>query len=208
MSQEPETRLSDDLSALLHEGRSLTLREIEARLKGRGFALLIMLLSAPFLVPLPGLSTPFGFAIAIMGLRIAVGQDPWLPDYVLRRELSPKVLKIMVGVLLKISEIMERVIKPRMHFLRTWPGAMNMIGVGIFVSGVILLLPLPIPFSNTLPALSIVLLSAGMMERDGLAVLAGYVVGMVGVIGLVVLSILGKAGVDWLWARLPGLFAG
>ena len=198
MSEQPETRLSDDLNALLKEGRSLTLGEIETRLKGRGFALLIMLLSAPFLVPLPGLSTPFGFAISIMGLRIAVGRKPWLPQFVLRRELSRKMLETTVGLLLKITRIMERVVKPRMHFLQRWPGMMNLIGLGIFMGGAILLLPLPIPLSNTLPALSIVLLSAGMMERDGLVVLAGYVMGVIGLAYLAVWLVLGRAGLEWL----------
>ena len=63
-------RLSEDLQALLAkaEGRSLSIGEIEALLQGRGFALIIMLLAAPFLIPsVPGLSTPFGAAISLMG---------------------------------------------------------------------------------------------------------------------------------------------
>ena len=41
------------------------------------------------------------------------------------------------------------------------------------LSGVLLLWPGPIPLTNTLPALTIVLLAAGAMERDGLFFLAG-----------------------------------
>ena len=41
------------------------------------------------------------------------------------------------------------------------------------LSGILLLLPLPIPLTNSLPALSVVLLAAGAMERDGLFFLAG-----------------------------------
>ena len=36
-----------------------------------------------------------------------------------------------------------------------------------------LLLPLPIPLTNSFPALTVVLLAAGAMERDGLFFLAG-----------------------------------
>jgi hypothetical protein len=95
---------------------------------------------------------------------------------------------------------MERVVRPRMHFLQRWPGMMNLIGLGIFLGGFILLLPLPIPFSNTLPALSIVLLAAGMMERDGLLVLAGYVMALVGLVYLGTWYFLGKAGLEWLYS--------
>jgi hypothetical protein len=54
----------------------------------------------------------------------------------------------------------------------------NLIGLGIVSGGFILSLPLPIPFSNGLPAVSIMLLAAGLMERDGLLVLWGYVLGV------------------------------
>ena len=193
----------------------MTLGEIETRLRGRGFALLIMLLSAPFLVPnIPGLSTPFGFAVCIMGLRIAIGRRPWLPQFVLRRELSYKLLDRIIRLLVKIVVRMERVVKPRMHFLQHWPGMLNLIGLGIFAGGFFLLLPLPIPFTNTLPAVSILLLAAGMMERDGLFVLVGYATGLLAWAYLAVWLLMGKAGVDWMcalnWSRLAewvrGLF--
>jgi hypothetical protein len=41
----------------------------------------------------------------------------------------------------------------------------------------LLLLPLPIPFTNVLPALPIVLITLGMMERDGAFIAAGYLGG-------------------------------
>jgi hypothetical protein len=36
------------------------------------------------------------------------------------------------------------------------------------------MLPLPIPFSNSIPAWAVVLLATGMMEKDGLCVLLGH----------------------------------
>ena len=41
------------------------------------------------------------------------------------------------------------------------------------------------PFGNALPGLALVLMAVGLLGRDGLAVLAGA---MVGVVGLVVVS--------------------
>ena len=86
-------KLSDDLAAILREFEveTVTLREVMAVLHGRGFLLLIMLLALPFSVPLPlpGLSTPFGFVIALIGLRLVLGQKPWLPARLLDTELSP-----------------------------------------------------------------------------------------------------------------------
>lgn len=177
--QTPPTprRLSTDLRALLGDAaqQALTIEEIEQRLQGRGFAMMILLLAAPFIFPAPGLSTPFGIAIALLGLRIAIGQKPALPKFLLRRTVGYQLLAGVVSRLAAVMEKVEKHIKPRMRFLQEHPWMVNLIGVGIVSGGLTLALPLPIPFSNGLPALSIMLLAAGMMERDGLLVLFGHV---------------------------------
>ncbi len=204
MSEPPPlrgTRLSEDLQGLLAEvtsGGTLTLREVEARLRGRGFALFIILFAAPFLMPIPGLSTPFGLAICLMGVRLLFGRKPWLPGFVLDRELAPATMEKILRMLRKVALWMERAVRPRLHFLRVAPGMLNLIGLGLVSGGLFLLLPLPLPFTNTLPALSIILLAAGMMERDGLALLLGYGVGIVAWAYLALWVFLGKTGAEWM----------
>lgn len=174
-------RLSTDLRELLRlaDGRALTLGELETILQGRGFALFILFLSLPFLFPIsiPGLSVPFGVVIMILGLRIAMGRKPALPKFVLGHRINYKLLEKIVSFGLKLCTRLEKAVKPRMHFLQRWPGMINLIGLGIASGGAQLLLPLPpfIPFSNWVPAVSVVCLTAGMVERDGLLVLAGYI---------------------------------
>ena len=177
---EPIRRLSEDLRAILREanGRAMTIAELESILQGRGFAMFILLLSAPFIVPAPGLSTPFGIALMSLGLRIAIGKKALLPGFLLRRTLTYKTLDRVISPLAKIAERFEKRIRPRMHFLQERPWAVNLIGVGIVSGGFLLSLPLPIPFSNLFPAVSIMLLAAGLMERDGLLVLWGYIMGL------------------------------
>lgn len=46
-------------------------------------------------------------------------------------------------------------------------------GFFFMLSGLLLLLPLPLPFSNSLPALTVLLLAASALERDGVSFLAG-----------------------------------
>ena len=199
------TRLSDDIQALLDfsAGRSLSIGEIESRLRDRGFALLILLLAAPFLIPsVPGLSTPFGAAIIVLGSCLACGRKPWLPAFVLRRELSPETLRKILGMLLKVVRWLERFAKPRMHFLQRWPGMTNLIGLGIASGGIFLFLPIMVPVMNTLPTLSILFLAAGMIESDGLFVLAGYLFGIAAWIYFGAWLWLGKAGLSC----LHGLF--
>jgi hypothetical protein len=180
----PVRRLSDDFRDLLRSaaGRDVTLGELEHKLQGRGFALFILLLSLPFCFPIaiPGLSIGFGIVIMLLGIRIALGRKPQLPDFILRKEIKHKTLERIVGFGLKLCQRMEKVARPRMQFLRDHPGAVKLIGIGLASGGVQLLLPLPplIPLSNTIPAVSVVLLTIGLIERDGIFVLCGYFVNL------------------------------
>lgn len=171
------SRLSADLELLRLEsaGKPLTIEELQEALKGRGVAMLLLLLALPFcFLPVPGISMPFGVAVLFIGIRVALGRKPWLPRAIRRRSIPHTRLKAILSGGLRFARILEKVVKPRLQFLHRWPGAMNLIGLGIASGGLILLLPIPIPFCNVAPAWGIVLLSAGMMERDGVLVLLGH----------------------------------
>ena len=202
---EAPPRLSADLRALLREaaGRSMTLGELEQILQGRGFGMLLLLLALPFTFPIaiPGLSVPFGLVIMLIGVRLAAGQKPWLPAFILRREIQYPVLEKIVGLGLKLAVRLEKVVKPRMHFLQRWPGMLNLIGLGIASGGLLLSLPLPplIPFSNTIPALAVLFLTAGMIERDGLLVLLGHCVNVAAWIYFSVMFAAAGQGISRLW---------
>jgi hypothetical protein len=180
----PPRRLSDELRALLvhANGRALSLGELEETLQGRGFALFILLLSLPFCAPIaiPGLSIPFGVVITFLGVRIIFGRKPQLPRFILKKEVKYQTLERIIGLGLKLCTRMEKITRPRMAFMRNWPGMTNLIGLGLASGGIQLLLPLPplIPLSNTIPAISVMLLTAGLIERDGVFVLAGYIVNL------------------------------
>jgi hypothetical protein len=205
---EPEAlprRLSTDLQEILSEarGRSMTLGELEGILKGRGFALFLLIMSLPFAFPvsIPGLSIPFGVVIMILGLRITFGMKPGLPGFILRREVPYRVLQKTIGIGIKLSTRLEKLIRPRMHFLQRWPGMINFIGFGITSGGFLLLLPLPplIPFSNTIPAISVIFLAAGLMERDGLLVLFGHITNLAAWVYFIVMFSLAGHGVSKIW---------
>ena len=78
----PPRKLSEELADLRNRSAlgALTLREVIYTLGGRAYTLLVLLLALPFItpIPLPGLSTPFGLAIALIALRLTLGQRPWL----------------------------------------------------------------------------------------------------------------------------------
>lgn len=201
----PTRRLSDDLREVLRSaaGRDVTLGELEHKLQGRGFALFILLLSIPFCFPvaIPMLSIPFGLVIMLLGIRIALGRKPKLPEFILQKEIKHKTLERIVGFGLKLCQRIEKIARPRMHFLRDHPGAVKLIGIGLASGGVQLLLPLPplIPLSNTIPGISVILLTVGLIERDGVFVLCGYFVNLCAWIYFGVMFAAAEKGFEWFW---------
>lgn len=203
-------RLSEELESLLEiaPGRPMALRTVVEHLHFRGLPALIVLLCVPFLFPvsIPGLSIPFGVAIALCGLRLGLGHSLWMPDFLLRREVSYDLLKKLVGSAAVFYRKIEKLVRPRMHFLQRWPGMINLMGFMIMIGGILLSLPIPPPFplTNTIPGLAIIFMALGIMERDGVCTLVGYALALAGASYVGLIFLLGAAGAQHLWEWCAG----
>lgn len=155
--------------------RTVTLREVIVVLQGRAYNLLMLLLALPFLlpVPLPGLSSLLGAVIAVIALRLSLGQKPWLPARLLDRELPPKFFPTLLAGARRVLRLLEVMLKPRMLWLTNAPLLRQLHSLVILIAALVLILPLP-PGTNFPPALCIVIMAGGLLERDGRFVLAGY----------------------------------
>lgn len=195
-------RLSDDLHLLAgrFETRPACLREVLEVLRGRGDRPVLVLLSLPFLtpIPLPLLSTPFGAAIALIGLRLALGQPPRLPASVLEKPLPDRFFRSLLLVSSRLVRVLELVLKPRLRFLHRNEIFHRLGGGLILLSGLMLLLPLPVPFSNFFLAAAIVLLAASALEDDGLVFLLGVAACGVSAAFLGLIAVGGTAAVQQL----------
>lgn len=196
-------RLSVELGMILREFEveTVTLREVIGLLHGRGYVLLIMLLALPFCtpVPLPGVSTPFGLIITIIGARLALGAKPWLPSRLLDTRLSPKIFSKVFAFAQKIILGFERLLRPRLLWVTATAGRLQLHAVPIVLCGLVLLLPLPVPFSNVIPAWGIILIAGGLLERDGRFIIAGYVASFLTLAFCAAIGIFGVEAVDFLW---------
>ena len=196
-------KLSTELAMILREFEveNVTLREVILLLHGRGYLLLVMLISLPFCtpIPLPGISTPLGLIIAIIGVRLALGAKPWLPARLLDLRLPPAVFIKVFAFTQKIILWFERLLRPRLLWLTASPGLLQLHAIPIVICAALLLLPLPIPFSNTIPAWSIMLIAGGLLERDGKFILAGYVAALLAIAFFAVIAIFGVEAFDFLW---------
>jgi hypothetical protein len=198
--------LSEEIDALLAiiAERPLRLREMLAVMQGRAYMLLLILLSLPFCtpIPIPGLSTLFGGVIALIGLRLSLRLNPWLPDRILDAQISPKLVSALLHAARKTAKGIEVLLKPRLSFLVDFLLLHHLYGAMIFISGLLLMLPLPIPFSNILPAITIIFLAAALLERDGYFVIAGVLAFVVDAAFFSAIFLGGAAVVNWLedWA--------
>lgn len=188
----PTKKLSEELADLrVRAGeRAITLREVIYVLGGRAYMLLVLLLALPFItpIPIPGLSTPFGLAIALIALRLSLGQRPWLSKNLQRKELPAGFMGKVFTVAEKVLRFLEKFLRPRLTYLSDTPFLRQLHAVLMLIAALALLLPLPIPFTNSFPAWSILLMAAGLLERDGLFIIAAYLVFVIGVLYFVFLG--------------------
>lgn len=203
---EPLKSLSDELQSLAaaFNERAVTLREVMQQLGANASGLLIVILALPFCAPIsiPGLSTPFGLVIGFMAARFALGLPPWLPRQLLNVQLPPKFFRVVLEGASKLIGWIERRLRTRAAWIGDAPWKRRLHFVMILLSALLLLLPLGgIPFTNTLPALAIVIGTLALMERDGLALLAAH---LIFVATLVYFSLFALVGLElfrriWEW---------
>jgi hypothetical protein len=177
----PEVRLSAALEATAASvgGHVVTLRELLGHVGEQGLLVFSAILAMPFLIPvsLPFMSTALGLPMLLIGVAIIQGRLPWLPARLLDHELPSATVQHVLGRAQRVAARIEHLVKPRLPALTGSTLVNSLHGVTIVVAVLLLMAPLPfVPFANTLPGIAIILLCLGMAERDGLLLLAGYLV--------------------------------
>lgn len=173
------------------QGDNITLQQLLGLIGEQGLLVFCTILTIPFLFPvsIPGVSTVFGLVIIFIGISVTLNRTLWLPERLLQHELSSAHLVPVLEKGIHVFGRLEQWMRVRLHQLTDgeWVNRLN--GLALTAGGVLLLFPLSfIPFSNTLPALSILLLALGMLQRDGIFIVLGY-----GALGLTTLYFCGLA---------------
>lgn len=170
----------------------ITLRQVLDQLEVRSFGILLAILSLPSAlpVPAPGYSVPFGIALIFLGVQMVLDRDyPWFPERVLAREIAIKKNSKLVRSMVRFSSYFERFIKPRLVFVYGTHGCRRLLGAVVLACGISMCIP--VPLTNTAPALGIFLIGLGSLEEDGLVGIGGVGVAFAGlalaatVIGLI-----------------------
>lgn len=179
----------------------LTLHEIRDRLDERAYGLLILLLSIPCLVPgLYGVPQIVGLIVILLAGQMLVGrEEPWLPRWFLNLRCKGAWLKAMADFAESKLGWIDRLSRPRLRRFADGPGEKL---AAVFM--ILATLTIVMPLTNTIPSVALALLSVGLIQRDGLFVIAGCAVTTV---WLTILGALGTGllmGAEWATRWLPG----
>lgn len=157
----------------------VTLAEIMDIVGADSLMLLTIFLSLVFLVPvsIPGVSTVFGTGILLIGITRLFNRKLWLPRKIADRKLSAQKLREGFTRALVWFHKLEKISRShRLPKLASGRIVMVLNNLSFILAAVLLMAPFGfVPFSNTLPAIALIFLAVGMMQRDGGSILLGYV---------------------------------
>jgi hypothetical protein len=177
-SREPAVTLSEILTQIAADEtrERISLADLVSVMDDRAIGALIFVFAIPNIMPLPpGASTVLGAPLLFLTAQLALGKRAWLPQAITKRTIDRGHFAAAIGRLTPWLIRAERLLSPRLLML-TRPPVENLIGVVCFLLASILFLP--IPMGNMPPAIAICLFALAILERDGLWVIAGAIVGV------------------------------
>jgi hypothetical protein len=160
-------------------------------LGNRSFAPMLVLFAAFNLLPLPpGASVILGIPLVIVSAQMAYGsKQAWLPAFLMKRSLSAEQFRRLMDWLIPRLIRLERIVRPRY-----WPfwrkQGDRVIGVAALILAIVV--TIPIPLGNWLPAFATALLGLALSERDGLLLAIGSAVGVISM--AIVAGVISAAG--------------
>jgi hypothetical protein len=192
-------KFSQELKPLIERSatQSVTLAELLAETSEQSFGLVMALLALPFLLPMPpGVSTISGSGCILLGLQMLAGwKAPWLPKRVAQLKLPQAFMEKLLKVVQSITKLLEKFVRPRMPWLANNPSIWRI--NGLCICWLAILLMLPIPLTNPIPTVGILLFVFAMLEADGLLMCVSY--------GMTLVITVAVFGVGYLLWRSPEL---
>lgn len=178
------SRLRTAAAAL--EGQTMSLQQL-FRLHGRaGPGALLVVLSVPCMLPIPGAGVFMSMGMVMVAWMI------WryyprlvMPRKVGRWKLSATMARRALHTLAWMYDQASRVMRVRMAW---WLQPLHRIWLAPLVALLALVIFLPIPFGNVLPAAVLMLIGLGLVFEDGLAMLIGVALGVTLLIVLIALA--------------------
>lgn len=157
--------------------RQVTLNEILEIAGERTFGFLFVLLSLPSALPIPapGYSVPFGVVMLLLAVQLIAGSEqPWLPEKFRKKGFERSAVQGILRKGIPWLKRIETVARPRLTPVCTSRVGRTVIGLAIALMSISMMIP--VPLTNTLPAIGIFVTGFGLLDDDGAISLAGLTI--------------------------------
>ncbi len=176
---QPRKKLSQILEELASDDTRtrVSLADLVGAMHKRAFGALLLIFAIPNALPaIPGTSGILGLPLLFLSAQMMLGKQPWLPKFISLRSMPRDDFANLVERVNPWLEWADRFTAPRLQAL-TEPLAQRLIGGFCLLLSIVL--ALPVPFVNMLPGAALCLIGLGVLERDGLWMAGGVVLGLV-----------------------------
>ncbi|WP_338364991.1 exopolysaccharide biosynthesis protein [Candidatus Xenohaliotis californiensis] len=169
-----------DVAASFAEDK-ISIKEIKNAIRERGFAILLLVFSLPLTIPLPvppGSTTIAAIPLLLFSLQMSIGMStPWLPKWVENKSIKRTTLALIAEKTSVPLRKVEKITSARLDIIISLLGNKIFAILSLICS---LSISLPVPLTNFIPAIGIVLMCLGVLNRDGLIMIIGIIVGIFG----------------------------
>lgn len=166
------------------EGDTVTLAWVLEQLHERAFGLFLLILALPCCIPfLYGVPQIVALPLLFIAGQMVLGRSaPWLPRRLGERRVATASLAALAGRADPWLRRIEALSRPRLAGLTRRP-LDQLVGLALLAFSASILVPLP--GTNTVPAVGVALTAIGLLQRDGILVVLGMIIGAVWIATLV-----------------------
>ena len=166
------------------EGDAASMDWIMAQLHERAFGLFLLVLALPCCIPfLYGVPQIVALPLMFISAQILLGRTrPWLPRKLGARTVSKAALEDLSRRATPWLQRIETVSRPRLASLTRRP-LDQVVGLTLVLFSASILVPLP--GTNTVPGIAVVIVAMGLLQRDGVLVILGSLLGTAWIASLV-----------------------
>ncbi|TQM17776.1 hypothetical protein FB548_1166 [Pseudoxanthomonas sp. 3HH-4] len=146
------------------------------------FGMLLFLGVLPAFIPVPGVGGAIGGPMVILvGAQLLLGMRKlWLPQFLARRGPHRSAMMRFRQRMAPWLRRLEKLVRPRMAAFLDNRIALSFTGLLLILLG--LLLALPIPFTNYVFGILLLLFAFALLERDGALLLVAWVAGGIAIV--------------------------
>lgn len=168
-------------------GDTISVREIIEAFGERAFGFVIILFSLPNCIPAPpGMNSVFGIPVLLFAVQLALGfKKPWLPRRILDKRFRVATFRKIIDAAEPKLRRVENLLRPR-HTALFGPRGDRLIGLFAVILALCVIVPLP--GTNWVPSIALVILSMAILQEDGLVLGFGILAGIVGIAYTVILT--------------------